>query len=84
MTGEPRFWVGTSWKMNKTLAESQAFAEALAREDNTRDERIQRFVIPPFTAVREVKAMLAATSVKLAHKTCTGLTKEPGPEKYRR
>lgn len=59
------FWIGTSWKMNKTLAEAQAFATALAAADAGRDARIQRFVIPPFTAVREVKAILADTSVKV-------------------
>ncbi|OCP09352.1 MULTISPECIES: triose-phosphate isomerase [unclassified Ensifer] len=58
-------WVGTSWKMNKTLAEAMAFADGLAAADTSRDERIQRFVIPPFTAVREVKARLAETSVKV-------------------
>jgi len=58
-------WVGTSWKMNKTLAEAMAFADGLKAADAARDERIQRFVIPPFTAVREVKARLAATSVKV-------------------
>ncbi|WP_426034372.1 triose-phosphate isomerase [Cypionkella sp. TWP1-2-1b2] len=55
-------WVGTSWKMNKTLAEARAFVEGLPAQA---DPRIQRFVIPPFTAVREVKAMLANTSVKV-------------------
>ena len=65
MTDTPEFWIGTSWKMNKTLAEARAFAAALADADAVRDPRIQRFVIPPFTAVREVKAMLAATSVKV-------------------
>ncbi|RJL16504.1 triose-phosphate isomerase [Paracoccus siganidrum] len=59
------FWIGTSWKMNKTLAEARAFAEGLAEADGARDPRIQRFVIPPFTAVREVKAMLKDTSVKV-------------------
>ncbi|MBZ7922529.1 triose-phosphate isomerase [Ensifer adhaerens] len=58
-------WVGTSWKMNKTLAEAMAFADGLAAADATRDARIQRFVIPPFTAVREVKARLSGTSVKV-------------------
>lgn len=62
MTG---IWIGTSWKMNKTLAEARVFAEGLAAADAARDPRIQRFVIPPFTAVREVKAMLADTSVKV-------------------
>lgn len=59
------FWVGTSWKMNKTLAEAEAFAEGLKAADGERNARIQRFVIPPFTAVREVKALLADTSVKV-------------------
>lgn len=62
---KPRYWVGTSWKMNKTLAEAQAFAEGLKEAEVRRDSRIQRFIVPPFTAVREVKAMLAQTSVKV-------------------
>ena len=61
----PGLWIGTSWKMHKTLAEAQAFASALAAAEPQRDPRIQRFVIPPFTAVREVAAMLAGTSVKV-------------------
>ena len=59
------YWVGTSWKMNKTLAEGLAFAEALAAFVPEIDPRIQPFVIPSFTAVREVKRALAATRVKV-------------------
>lgn len=59
------FWIGTSWKMNKTLAEAKVFATALAQADGDRDDRIQRFVIPSFTNVREVKQILAETSVKV-------------------
>ncbi len=62
---DPTFWIGTSWKMNKTLAEAQTFARELAASDADRAVQIQRFVIPPFTAVREVKALLAETSVKV-------------------
>ena len=58
-------WVGTSFKMNKTLAEALAFAEALARADAGADPRIQRFVIPPFTAIRQVRDVLRGTSVKV-------------------
>ncbi|MGO7034178.1 triose-phosphate isomerase, partial [Rhizobium ruizarguesonis] len=65
MTEKPRFWIGTSWKMNKTLAEAEHFARGLEAADAARDPHIQRFVIPSFTAVREVKAMLATTSVKV-------------------
>ena len=60
-----RFWIGTSWKMNKRLSEALQFAHALGDDDPNADPRIQRFVIPPFTAVREVKQALADTSVKV-------------------
>ncbi|AQZ50067.1 triose-phosphate isomerase [Martelella mediterranea] len=56
-----RFFVGTSWKMNKTLSEAVAYADALAVAKA--DDRIQRFVIPPFTAIREVKARLSDADV---------------------
>ena len=58
-------WIGTSWKMNKTLAEARLFAAGLLGADAAHDGRIQRFVIPPFTAVREVKAALADSAVKV-------------------
>lgn len=61
----PSVWIGTSWKMNKTLAEARVFADGLLAANPGHDSRIQRFVIPPFTAVREVKAMLKETSIKV-------------------
>jgi triosephosphate isomerase len=51
--------------MNKTLAEALAFASRLAEADRDSDPLIQRFVIPAFTAVREVKRALSGTSVKV-------------------
>src|SRR5688572_26086433 len=51
--------------MNKTFAEALAFAEALRGFVPECDPRIQPFIIPPFTAVREVKRTLAATRVKV-------------------
>ncbi|WP_199194706.1 triose-phosphate isomerase [Phyllobacterium phragmitis] len=65
MSQERRYWVGTSWKMNKTLAEALAFAAGMKVADTDGDPRIQRFLIPPFTAVRQVKEALAGTSVKI-------------------
>jgi triosephosphate isomerase len=64
-SGDPLRWIGTSWKMNKTLAEALVFADALARALPGVDPAIQPFVIPPFTAAREVKAALASTRVKV-------------------
>ena len=63
------FWVGTSWKMNKTLAEARSFAEGLQTAVSGMDARIQPFVIPPFTAIREVKQLLSATRVKVGAQT---------------
>jgi triosephosphate isomerase len=60
----PQFWIGTSWKMNKVLAQAQEFARALATADTSSDPRIQRFVIPSFPNVREVTQILDGSSVK--------------------
>jgi triosephosphate isomerase len=58
-------WVGTSWKMNKTLPEAEVFARAAAEADLERDPRFQLFVIPPFTCAREVKRILRGSSFKV-------------------
>lgn len=65
MIADKTIWVGTSWKMNKVLAEALVFADGLEADDSTRHPRIQCFVIPPFTAVRQVKERLTGTSVKV-------------------
>lgn len=62
---EPQFWIGTSWKMNKVLAEARDFANALRDSDEVRDPRFQRFVIPSFTNVREVAQILDGSSVRV-------------------
>lgn len=62
-------WIGTSWKMNKTLAEGMMFATGLVEGQVDRYRGFQPFVIPPFTLVREVKAALAATRVKVGAQT---------------
>lgn len=49
MTRATQVWIGTSWNTNKTLAASQTFVEG---QPATGDLRIQRFVIPPFTALK--------------------------------
>ena len=59
----PKLWIGTSWKMNKTLQDAQHFAQMLLEAEHIVDPKIQRFVIPSFTCIRDVKAILADTSV---------------------
>jgi len=59
------FWIGTSWKMNKTLGEAMAFVEELTDAGTLRQPHIQPFVIPPFTTLREVGAALRGCGVKV-------------------
>jgi triosephosphate isomerase len=57
------FTVGTSWKMNKTLAEARDYAAALAAADLP--SGAQLFVCPPFTAISTVREALAGKPVWL-------------------
>ncbi len=65
MTKNQQAWIGTSWKMNKTLEEALSFANGLVTAGTLHNPQVQPFVIPPFTACRQVKAALAKTSVKV-------------------
>lgn len=56
--------IGTSWKMNKTLAEAMVFCQTLETFIPTLSERIQPFIIPPFTCVRDVSTYMATNSVR--------------------
>lgn len=55
-----KVWVGTSWKMTKTLAESRAYAARLSSA--AVPERVQPFVLPPLTALATVRQALAPSS----------------------
>lgn len=52
------YWIGTSWKMNKTLVESIGFCGVLQSHIENVHQNIQPFIIPPFTSVREVSSQL--------------------------
>ena len=53
-------WIGTSWKMNKTLAEARAYMATLAGASIPRG--IQPFVLPPLTALAAVRDAMPAGS----------------------
>lgn len=62
-------WVGTSWKMNKTLSQATEFITELgsfeAQHQVDRDNAwpgVQPFVIPSFTALATVRAQLPSSS----------------------
>ncbi|WP_218220947.1 triose-phosphate isomerase [Nesterenkonia sp. Act20] len=58
-------WIGTSWKMNKTLAEARAYARGLDEALSSRPELtdgVQPFIIPPHTALAAVASELSSDS----------------------
>lgn len=55
-------WVGTGWKMNKTLAQARDYAMTLAATDPGRWPGVQPFILPPATALASVSAVLGPTS----------------------
>ena len=56
------FWLGTSWKMNKTLREARDWV-GTAFEDRSARPGLQQFVIPPFTAIATVAGLLRDSGV---------------------
>ena len=59
-----RTLVGTSWKMTKSRAGADAFAEALRTSDEIPSE-VELFVLPPFPFVEAVARILSATPVRV-------------------
>ena len=53
-------WIGTSWKMNKLLAEAKAFASRL--RECPPPPAVQRFVIPSFPVINTVAIALGPDS----------------------
>ncbi|WP_102961316.1 triose-phosphate isomerase [Mangrovicella endophytica] len=58
-----RPFIGTSWKMNKTRAEADAFCTTLAASPWAQSDAASLFVIPPFTVLSRVSDALDGTRV---------------------
>lgn len=57
-------WLGTSWKMHKTIGEAQLFAESLRSFfAASQSVSLQLFIMPPFTALFKVCEVLRDTTV---------------------
>ena len=59
------FFIGTGWKMNKTLAEGLEFSRALADAENSFHSSIRPFIVPPFTILREMASVLSGCRTKV-------------------
>ncbi len=58
-------WIGAGWKMNKTLSEATAYAEALKTFCDSEQPAAEVFVVPPFTVLRDVCKFLDRSSVQV-------------------
>jgi triosephosphate isomerase len=60
------FWLGTSWKMNKTLGESARYAAQLREYVSSSAKRGREyFLIPPHTAIARVAAELNGSRIQV-------------------
>jgi len=59
------FWIGTGWKMNKTVAEARAYVAELLRHPLPKRDDLSLFVVPPFTALAAVREALGDAPVLL-------------------
>jgi triosephosphate isomerase len=59
------FFVGTSWKMNKTLAEARDYAARLVRADLHVPAEVELVLFPPFTALAVMQEVLGKASIRL-------------------
>ena len=58
-----KFYIGTSWKMNKIRTEAEDFAKQLSNSPLSSSTAFQPFIIPPFPYISDVAKHLASTRV---------------------
>ncbi len=64
MSVSSAFWLGAGWKMNCLLAEALHYAEAVQAAAPVAD-RLQRFLLPPFTVLRDVVRALDGSPIRV-------------------
>jgi L-erythrulose 1-phosphate isomerase len=60
-----KIWVGTNWKMTKTIAEGISYTKELKQVANELTSNIELFIIPSHTALVDIKKEVAETRIKL-------------------
>ena len=60
-----KIYIGTNWKMHKTLEEAKEYTTALTSFYHNFPNHIELFIIPPFTALTEVKNILKDSPIVL-------------------
>lgn len=60
-----KVYIGTNWKMNKSLKEAKEYIAALNSFFKNFSNHIELFIIPPFTALLNVRELLEDSSIML-------------------
>ena len=60
-----KIWIGTNWKMTKTIAEGLAFTQALKKISEAISSNLQLFIIPSHTALVPLKEVISGSTIYL-------------------
>jgi L-erythrulose 1-phosphate isomerase len=60
-----KIWVGTNWKMTKTIAEGISYIKELKEAAAELTSNIELFIIPSYTALVDIKKEVAQTRIKI-------------------
>lgn len=60
-----KIWVGTNWKMTKTIAEGISYTKELKQIASELTSNIELFIIPSHTALVDIKKEVADSKIKL-------------------
>lgn len=60
-----KVWIGTNWKMTKTIAEGLSYTKELKQIANQLSSNIELFIIPSYTALVDIKKAVADSRIKL-------------------
>jgi len=69
-----KVYLGTNWKMHKTIRESTEYANALKETADSLPERFSIFIIPSFLSLPRVSEILSGTRIKVG---CQNMHWEP-------
>ncbi len=60
-----KVWIGTNWKMTKTIAEGVSYTKELKQIANELTSNIELFIIPSHTALVDIKKEVSDSRIKL-------------------
>lgn len=60
-----KIWVGTNWKMTKTISEGLAYTEELVRISKEISNNIELFIIPSYTALTSISELTSSSRIHI-------------------